>query len=369
MAILNDTRQSTGSVVTSTSEWTEQLTTGQLEVGNRIDRLMTVEIRPSVGGLPFGIVVPMYDVCRAHVGAPLSITAAAALKGRVTPGSTVLIATGAGVPPKLPYGETDGPPGAAALATALAKGLQARVVIVTEVSHFPPIEAAVHVANSRLREGVRVEDGQTTGPIPIEIMTFPIGLNAGHERARVLMEMLCPSAVVFIERDGPNVEGQFHGVRGDCRDPSAVGHVYLLAYHATEAGVLTIGIGDGGNEVGFGAVRESIRSILPNRGQSLAGYKSGVVTVVATDIIVSASVSNWGAYAVAAALAVLLNDMEVLHDSRTEEEMVIATVEAGARDGATSILSQAVDGIDLDGHLAFVRLLQAVAIALAHRKR
>jgi hypothetical protein len=32
--------------------------------GERIDRLMTVEIRPLNGGLPAGYVVPMYNVCR-----------------------------------------------------------------------------------------------------------------------------------------------------------------------------------------------------------------------------------------------------------------------------------------------------------------
>jgi hypothetical protein len=340
------------------NSWTAGLTTGEIESGNRIDRLMTLEIRPLSGGLPPGIVVPMYEVCRAHAGGPLSMAAAAALKERVTPGSTVVIATGAGVAPKLPLGETDGPVGAAALAAAIVKGLDAQVVFVTEDAHLPPVVAAVELVNAKLAAWAE-HTGRSFRPIAVE--SFPIGMNAGQTRSRELIDRLQPSAVVFVERDGPNVEGQFHGVRGDCRDPLAVGYVYLLAYHAAEAGVLTVGVGDGGNEVGFGSVREAIRDVLPLRGRSLAGHESGVVTVVATDVTVSAAVSNWGAVSIAAALAVLQKDTDLLHDADTEHELIAVTVAAGARDGATSKQTMVVDGIDFHGHLAFVSLLRTVA--------
>ena len=32
--------------------------------GERFDRLMTIESRPLSGGLPPGLVVPMYEICR-----------------------------------------------------------------------------------------------------------------------------------------------------------------------------------------------------------------------------------------------------------------------------------------------------------------
>lgn len=343
----------------SPRSWTDGLEPAYIESGNRIDRLMTLEIRPLSGGLPPGIVVPMYEVCRAHHGGPLSMAAAAALKARVTPGSTVLIATGAGVSPRLPKGETDGPVGAAALAMSIVKGLRAKVVFVTEDAHMAPVWAAMQLVNSKLAVWAEADASRVFTPVTVEC--FPIGLNAGQVRSRAIIEKHQPSAVVFVERDGPNVEGQFHGVRGDCRDPSTVGYVFLLAYHAAEGGVLTIGIGDGGNEVGFGAMREQIRDVLPFRGRSLAGHESGVVTVVGTDVTVSAAVSNWGACAVVAALGVLLGDAELLHDPDTEHELIAVTVSAGARDGATSKQSMVVDGIGIEGHLAFVSLLRTVA--------
>lgn len=344
---------------TSAADWAGTLTSEQVESGNRIDRLMTLEIRPLSGGLPPGIVVPMYEVCRAHHRGPLSMTAAAALKSAVRRGGTVIIATGAGVAPNLPLGETDGPVGAAALAVSLVKGLQAKVILVTEDSHLPPVAAAVKLINAKLAAWKASRPDLHLEPVTVE--SFPIGMNAGQTRSRELVEKHRPSAVVFVERDGPNVEGHFHGVRGDCRDPLAVGYVYLLAYHAAEAGVLTIGIGDGGNEVGYGAMREAIRDVLPLRGRSLAGHPSGVVTVVPTDVTVSAAVSNWGACAVSASLAVLLGDAEVLHDEATEHELIAVTVAAGARDGATSKQSMVVDGIGFEGHLAFVALMRTVA--------
>lgn len=320
--------------------------------GERIDRLMTVEIRPINGGLPAGFVVPMYQVCRAHHGEPLSSLAARKLSDTLSSGDIVFIATGAGTAPKLPQGETDGPVGAAVLARALILAFGVRVVLVTEEAHGAPVMAVAAVINGELAEMGR------TGAV--STICFPLGLERGQDIAQTLMEEYKPRAVIFVERDGPNKEGYFHGVRGDCRNPEDVGHVYLLAELARKRGVLTIGIGDGGNEVGFGAVRDAITAVHPLGGKSLAGHASGVVTVTATDIVVSASVSNWGAYAIAAALAARKKDPNVLHTPKLEHILIDATVRAGARDGATSKAEVAVDGINWEGHTSFVELLRSI---------
>ncbi|RDU97206.1 glutamate cyclase domain-containing protein [Trinickia dinghuensis] len=331
--------------------------TNERMTGERIDRLMTVEIRPLTGGVPAGFVVPMYDVCRAHHGEPLSSLAARKLADTLSRGDTVFIATGAGIAPKLPQGETDGPVGAAALARALVLAFDVRVVLVTEDAHAAPVMAVAAVIDHELSEYGR--NGA------VSTVCFPLGFERGRQLAQTLMEAHRPSAVVFVERDGPNKEGFFHGVRGDCRSPDDVGHVYLLADLARGRGVLTIGIGDGGNEVGFGAVRNAITAVHPLGGKSLAGHPSGVVTVTATDVVVSASVSNWGAHAIAAALAARIGDLNVLHTPELEHALIEATVRAGARDGATSRAEVAVDGINWEGHTAFVELLRSiVAVSL-----
>jgi hypothetical protein len=317
--------------------------------GERFDRLMTVEVRPVDGGLPPGIVVRLYEICRRYHGEPLSTLAARRLAEVVGEGDAVLIVTGFGLPPNLPCGETDGPPGAAVLARALAKGLGAHVVLVTEEAHLAPVAATGNLLGKTL-------DGR--GSITVE--SFPVGIDAGRLAAAALVAKHRPAAVIFVERPGPNAEGYFHGIRGDCGSPEGVGHLYLLADAARGQGVLTIGIGDGGNEIGFGAVRRQIADSLPLAGRCLNGCPSGVVTAIATDIMVSASVSNWGAYAVAAALAVLRRQPALLHTPELERELIAASVAAGARDGATFAADLLVDGIDCTGHTSFVGLLRSI---------
>jgi hypothetical protein len=291
----------------------------------------------------------MYDICRAHHGEPLSSLAARRLSETLAQGDVVFIATGCGIAPNLPQGETDGPVGAAVLARALMLGFGARVVLVTETAHAAPIKAAAEVINAELEDHP-----------PIATVCFPLGLEPGRAAAETAMREYRPAAVIFIERDGPSVEGFFHGVRGDCRAPEGVGHVHLLAGLARERGVLTIGIGDGGNEVGFGAVRDAITAVHPYGGRCLAGHASGVVTAVATDVVVSASVSNWGASAIAAALACSRRQPGLLHSQETEAALIAACVRAGAVDGATFQAENTVDGISCQGHTAFVGLLRAI---------
>jgi hypothetical protein len=318
-------------------------------VGERIDRLMTIEIRPLTGGLPSGYVQPLYDVCRKHHGQPLSMLAAQSLCDAVKPGDTVFIGTGAGVAPNLPWGETDGPPGAAVLARALARGFGCNVVIVTENIHLRPVEACAEVANATLE-----------GSGSISVINFPKGLAEGQRTAEHLFHEYNPTAVIFVERDGPNAEGYFHGVRGDYREPEAVGHVYLLADIARMKNVLSIGVGDGGNEVGFGDVRDAVTAVHPLGAVSKGGFPSGVITVTGTDIIVAASVSNWGAYGISAALAYLRKQPDLIHSPELERHLVDACVNGGGRDGANGLHQPSVDGIDLDGHAAFVQLLNAI---------
>jgi hypothetical protein len=160
-----------------------------------------------------------------------------------------------------------------------------------------------------------------------------------------------PTAIVFVELDGPNREGFFHGVRGDRRPPETQPRLHRLASLAHGRGALTVGIGDGGNEVGFGAVREKVTEMHPN---------GRVVTTVATDIVVSASVSNWGAYAVAAAIAIALQNPDLIHRPELELALISACVAAGARDGATSRADLAVDGISWRGHASLVGLLRSI---------
>ena len=70
---------------------------------------------------------------------------------------------------------------------------------------------------------------------------------------------------------------------------------YFSAYKSEK--IATIGIGDGGNEIGMGKVHQQVIEHILN-GQNIA-------STVATDHLVTAGVSNWGGSALVAALRVL----------------------------------------------------------------
>ncbi len=334
-----------------------ELTTSEIDrlcvFGERLDRLMTLEVRPLTGGLPAGIVVPTYLACRQEQGEPSSTLAARRLISAVRPGSNVIIATGAGVAPKLPLGETDGPPGAVALARCLALGLGAHVTLIAQEEHMPAVAACVRV----------IDDGAgSSGSIVTSV--FPKGKEEGSKGAKALFDKLKPTAAIFVERDGPNEAGHYHGVRGDRRPVGTVADIYRLADEASTRNTLTIGIGDGGNEIGFGKIREAVSKLLPQNGRSQPD-ETGVVTVTQTDVLVSASVSNWGAYAVSSAIAIALGREQLAHSGDREHAFIVACVAAGAIDGATARPILAVDGIDWRGHAGVAELMHSIAVSAA----
>lgn len=315
----------------------------------RLDRLMTLEIRPLAGGLPAGIVVPTYLAARARQEGALSELAATRLFAALRTTNHVLIATGAGVGPKLPNGETDGPPGAAVLGLALWGAAGAEPVLISQAEHLEAVRAVGRVLSSK------------RGGRPIQAVEFPTGASEAITAANNLLDLYRPGAVVFVERDGPNEAGHYHGVRGDRRPPGVVAHLDVLASVARERGILTVGVGDGGNEIGFGMIRQDVAALLPNGGKSQPD-ETGVVTIAETDVLVSASVSNWGCYAIAGALSVLAG-RNLLHSMEDERALIAACIGALARDGATGRPDVAVDGIDADGNGAVVTLMRAVVDA------
>src|SRR5262249_58316848 len=101
---------------------------------------------------------------------------------------------------------------------------------------------------------------------------------------------------------------------------------HLLFEHAAAHSprVTTIGIGDGGNEIGMGKVPwDVIRRNIPNGGL--------VACRVPTDHLIVSGISNWGAYALAAAVALLRGHRLApeLFDPHREHELLRVMVKAG----------------------------------------
>jgi hypothetical protein len=324
-------------------------------VGEYIDRAVTIEMR-FAAGLPRGVTHKLYDAARAHHKVPLTFLAAKSLLERVHTGDHVLVITGAGAWPWLPNGETDGPLGAAAIARALEIGIGAKPIIIAEERNMRSTIAAVEAAGLVIGDQ-RLFEARGGAALA---SAFPLGAEAGRIEAARLIEEFKPTAMVFIEKGGPNQLGQFHTLLGSVRSSDNMAHAQLLAQMAAEQGILTIGIGDGGNEIGFGAIAEAVRDIQPFGRKCACPCEGGVATVVTTDVLIAAAVSNWGAYGLAAMLATMLGKPEVLHNAETERRMLIDCVKAGAMDGVYARLIPAVDGTSADTQTSLITILHEI---------
>src|SRR5262247_1168622 len=181
----------------------------------------------------------------------------------------VLLTTGFAVGPGLP--ETDGPPGTACLGRAL-RALGAQVGYITDAVAVPPLQAALKVLGE---------------PATVETIHVPHGHGPGaaRETARRLLAEQKPTHLVAIERPGRARDGHYRSARGQSLSEwnGPLDELFLAA----PRGVVTVGIGDGGNEIGMGSVRARVARAGP--------VFRAIASVVKVKHLVVAGVSNWGA--------------------------------------------------------------------------
>ena len=79
-----------------------------------------------------------------------------------------------------------------------------------------------------------------------------------------------------------------------------------------------------------------------------------------TDFLVTATVSNWGAYGIAACLAILKGDFEIFHDESIECGILQSCADAGLIDGVSGYVSKSVDGLPQEIHASIVNILAAM---------
>lgn len=124
----------------------------------------------------------------------------------------------------------------------------------------------------------------------------------------------------------------------------------------------TIAIGDGGNEIGMGSLpRELIARHIENG--------AAIACVTPARHLMVAGVSNWGAYALLAALAVLRDDWrkKILGclDPALDKAVLKAMVLHGpAVDGVSRLRAMTVDSLDLAIHHNKLREIRALAEAV-----
>ncbi|NWZ76542.1 GLUCM protein, partial [Poecile atricapillus] len=249
-----------------------------------------------------------------------------------------------------PPEENDGPPGALAIA-AMLQALEKQVAIVTD-------QRAMDLNKKIIEEAVQL--GILKKPIPL--------LSYQRESADSALMFLCENGdpgrprfdhLVAIERAGMAADGNYYNARKvnikHLVDP--IDELFLAAQ--TIPGVTTTGVGDGGNELGMGKVKDAVKKHIKN-GDVIA-------CDVEADFTVVAGVSNWGGYAMACALYVLrcceIHErylrralgpprtqnrrlwLSALPSITKEEQLLKTLVQLGVRSGKTASLEMEVDGL------------------------
>ena len=205
------------------------------------------------------------------------------------------------------YAETDGPAGTVVLARALKK------------LGFSP---------------VILTDGFCRGFFESEeIKTVYVDNSVDRESLEEICSAYAPVGMIAIERCGRNTEGKYANMR-DVDIGEYTAPIDLL-FENQYGKLPTIGVGDGGNEIGMGNLSEVIGEKLELKA-----------CTVKTDNLVIASVSNWGAYGIVAALEELTGN-RLLESSDWVERYINLTVELGSVDGVTHEHVAGVDGFDI----------------------
>ena len=221
--------------------------------------------------------------------------------------------------------ETDGPPGAIAIGKAL-QALGRRVTYVSDQYTTPVLQAWADDA---------------------DIIDFPIAdIPESKQQAASILDRLRPSLLISIERCGRNKDDGYLNMRSRDISPQTARLDYLF-----DSTVPSVGIGDGGNEIGMGNLVDVIPSV-----ESLPDLPA----VVTVDRLVIASVSNWGGYGLVAALSRLAGKNllpSVEHETRIIREMV----EAGAVDGTTGEAIATVDNFTTEENAAILARLHRLA--------
>ncbi len=253
-----------------------------------------------------------------------------------------------------PAAETDGPLGTLLLAKAL-KLAGIEVTVLTDENCIGAVTAAAEATRFPVEDVLTYPDGSTDWLD--DFFTSGPGRTLSH---LISLERVGPShtpqsltdqdrdenppldhftAVVPIE-----AHNRCHNMRGDMIDEHTADMFRLFEQlHRYRPQAKTVGIGDGANEIGMGSIPwEELH-------RRLDGDHSGRIPCrISTDWTIVTGVSNWGGYALAAAVLLLRDAVHHLRDfDRDHQQRVLEhTVEHGpAVDGVTGRQEATVDGL------------------------
>ena len=194
-------------------------------------------------------------------------------------------------------------------------------------------------------------------PVSMDVITFTKDADKAALQADEILSAAKPAAIISIEAPGCNENGRYHNAIG--LDVTALeAKMDVLFEKAQAMGILNIAIGDLGNEIGMGAIAQTLNTYIPYAGQGRCncGCGGGIAVKTKADNLITATVSDWGCYAMIAALAYLKEDPDILHTHELEMRALTCGCENGLIDmGGQHI--PAIDGFGLEINMPIVQLM------------
>ncbi len=310
----------------------------------------------------------------------------------VEKGKKAVIVTGFYVPTgDPPATETDGPPGAFALAEGLRQ-LGMEVSLLSDEYTLPALRAGLRVLGLSEKE--------------VPIICFPLE-HSDRDRMTRRREKGDDSSIsvlfgqnffnsrpgqdlthlIYIERLGPNhtlesfVAQERRGnpplkefetilppsIRDRCFSSrledisrfTAKTHLLLDLAEKLNLPVESIGIGDRGNEIGAGKIPWEVFN-----ENSSTRREAVFCSRVKTDYLISCGISNWGGYALTAGVALAMGRLKILEKVTRKQEGKILDylVRHGpAVDGITRKQEHSVDGIEFDDYMKVIERIKEIA--------
>ncbi|NLG24447.1 MAG: DUF4392 domain-containing protein [Clostridiales bacterium] len=308
-----------------------------------LDDLMNLDPRG------YGVCRILYAASRAVAGEPTTLAAGRALCAALANGGIAHIITGFVLPANR-CGEMDGIVGSAMLARALARACGAKSLLAVPDECLDAMRAVLRVAGLHVYGDV---EAMLRFPNSACVVAISKDAATAAEQAASLAAACRPAAAIAVEAPGANAKGVYHNAVGlDVTELEAKSDALFI--HLQSLGVPTFAIGDLGNEIGMGAIGEALLRRVPRAAPGRCGCPcgGGIAAATAADHLITATASDWGAYALAAAIALLSGAPDALHDESLERRALIAASEAGMVD-ISGYLVPAVDGFNeaLNAHL------------------
>ncbi len=315
-------------------------------IDERLDRLISLDI----GGRG---VEHLYAASRARQNGSLIGAAAHALNS-VPDGSTVVLTTGsvsrAWISTSI--GENDGPSGAAVIARALSIAKRVHCVVLAEETLIPGLSAIFTTAGLSVLPFDQAQIACSDGSLAVvSMMPFTTSDVDAPATAREILDALQPSLLFSTERVGRAEDGKYYSMRAVDYGMGR-SRIDFVFDEAIRRQIPTIAVGDGGNEIGMGAITPAVRAHVK--------FGETIAAVTSADVIVTASCSNWGCHAIAGAFAARRKDARLANAPDLERRMLLRGVDIGLINSVDGVVDPNVDGIALDAHVALVEIVRAV---------